>query len=413
MFSPVRHIKLLVVLVGLTTAMNGYAEPGEGLRSDTMVASLGLTLSGSYDTNIFYQSTDETTQISSAPSLRFTPFLSLDSLNTTMVQYSVGASLSWQQYLDSEETISAQSGLSANLGATMGINREGAFSVTFKEAFTRTNEPPEGPTLDAYNRNVNSLGVTFGLHPGGKVFQHYLSYDWLVYRHEDIAGINRMMHDFTLTNYWRFLPRTALTLSADYQIIHYDDPIQGVGSISNSNSSPLKLQAGLTGLITDRISARLIAGWGWSFHGEGDSFTGLLVDSRLTWQFGDLTSSNSLYAGYAQSFADTTIGNFYTYYRPYAGYQQRILQRLRLNIDADMNIRHYSGTPDFVGDMSDLLIGVRAGLGFDIYKWWSADVNYRLSMNLTDDQLIEESLGLNSLREYTKHIVSFGTTIRY
>lgn len=409
----VRHIKLLVVFAGLTCATNSYAEPGEGLRSDSMVASLGLTLSGSYDTNIFYQSKDETTQLSSAPSLRFTPFLSLESLNKSTVQYSLGASLSWQQYLDSEETISSQSGLSADLGATLGINREGAFSVTFKEAFTRTNEPPEGATLEAYNRNVNSLGLTLGLHPGGKVFQHYLSYDWLVYRHEDIAGINRMMHDFTLQNYWRFLPRTALTLGADFQIVQYDELVQGVGSINNSNSTPLKLTAGLNGLITDRISARLIAGWGWSFHSEGDSFAGLLVDTRLTWQVGGMEDKNMLFVGYAQSFADTTIGNFYTYYRPYAGYEQRLLKRLRLSLDADVSIRNYSGTPEFVGDMSDLLIGVRAGLGLDIFKWWSADVNYRLAMNLTEDQLVEESLGLNSLREYTKHIVSFGTTIRY
>ena len=413
MVARVQQVQVMSVIAGMIMSVSALAAPGEGLQSESLVASFGLTLAGAYDSNIFYQSEDETTQLSSAPSLRFTPFLSIDSLNPGMAQYNVSASVSWQQYLDDETTVSEQSGLSANVGATLGINREGAFSVTFKETFARTNEPPEGPTLDAYNRNVNSLGLTLGLHPGGKVFQHYLSYDWLVYRHEDIEAINRMIHDLTLTNYWRFLPRTALTLSLDYQIVQYDASNQAIGNIANSNSTPLRVQAGLTGLITERLSLKLVGGWGWSFHDQGDSFSGLVIDTRLTYHVGDPVAKNALFVGYNQSFADTTIGNYYSYYRPYAGYQHRLADRIRLGLDAEVSIRDYVGTPGFVGDISDLLIGGRASLGFDIFKWWSVDAAYRLQINNTEDVLFDETLGLNSLREYTKHLVTFGTTVRY
>jgi hypothetical protein len=366
-----------------------------------------------YDTNVFYESEDETTSLAAAPSLRFTPFLSLESLNPSIAQYQVDASLTWQQYLDSEIAISEQSGLSANIGGTLGINREGAVSITFKERFSRTNEPPDGPVLEAYNRNVNSLGASLGIHPGGKVFQHYLSYDWILYRHEDIASINRMIHNLSLTNYWRFLPRTAATLAFDYQIVDYDDPVQ-TGGVVNNNSTPLRVKAGLTGLITNRISVNLMGGWGWSFHeGGGDSFSGLLLDAKLSWAFGSLSNKNNLFIGYSQGFADTTIGNFYNYYRPYAGYSQRLAERLSLSLETDLSIREYVGTPDFAGDLSDMLIGARAGLGFQITKWWTADVAYRLAVNVTNDELFNPSIGSSSLREYSKHLVTFGTTVRY
>lgn len=411
--SVMRWKKLILTVLGVAICGTAQAEPGDGIRSDSLQASLGLTLSGSYDTNVFYESEDETTSLSAAPSLRFTPFLSLGSLNPGTVQYQADASLTWQQYLDSDLAISEQSGLSANLGGTLGINRDGAVSITFKERFARTNEAPDGPILEAYNRNVNSLGASLGLHPGGKVFQHYLSYDWILYQHEDIASINRMTHNLSLTNYWRFLPRTAATLSFDYQIVQYDEEIQ-TGGVVNSNSTPLRVNAGLTGLITNRVSANLVGGWGWSFHsGNGPSFSGLLLDARLSWAFGLLSSKNNLYVGYSQGFADTTIGNFYNYYRPYAGYNQRLAERLSLQLETELSIRDYAGTPDFAGDLSDMLVGARAGLGFQIFKWWSADVAYRLSMNVTDDELLNPSLGLSSLREYSKHLVTFGTTVRY
>lgn len=412
-------IGLTLALMSLMVPALVFADAGDGLRAGRFVISPSLTLTGAYDTNLFYQSSDETTEPSRAPSVGFTPALSMSMEDVDVVDFSGDAQMTWQQYLDSEDAISGQSGLSTNLGLQLGINRKGAFSLTLEERFERTNEPPTSPTVEPYNRNLNSAGLTLGLHPGGQVFQHFLGYKFHRYFHDDLPLINRNIHSLNLKNYWRFLPRTAVVLNANLAITDYDTADRGQG-FANVNSTPLRISGGLTGLITQRVSARLVGGWGLSFHDEGQSFSGFLVDGQLGWQFGNKEANNKLYLGFEQGFTESTIANFVQYYRPYAGLGVGIARdRIRLDFEVEARIRDYEGTPQssaeftFPETLSDTLVSGRARASFKILNWWSAFLGYRISTNITDDRITNNTFGSEAVRDYVKNVVTFGTTVRY
>ncbi len=416
-----RFLKLLTLtLASVAFASNAYAEAGDGLKAGRLVVSPSLTLSGAYDSNVFFESTEESTDLSRSPLLNFTPALTLNTEDPDFWAFAADAGVTWQQYLTDNNLVSDQSGLSANIGAQLSANRQGAFSITFKEQFERSNEPPTLPSAEPWNRNVNSAGVTLGLHPGGQVFQHYLSYNLVRLWHDDLPEINRTIHDFSLKNYWRFLPRTAAVLSADYEITQYDEAGEANG-FGTQNFTPLRVTGGLTGLITQRISARITGGWGWSFHEGGNSFSGLVLDLQAKWQFGNLSSNNELFLGYEQQFTDTALANFVRFMRPYAGLGVGIARnRLRLSLEADARLRTYESTPvatadlTYPAELNDTLITGRARVQFNIFRWWSAFGAYALSTNVTDDRIVNNRFpGADAVREYTKNVVTFGTTVRY
>lgn len=409
MFSA-GHKRLLVgVLLGVLTSSVAWAEPGDGLRAGNLKVTPGLTLSTLYDTNVFFESAKETESLSGAPSIRVEPFLQMETTGERMTQVTLDAKMGWQQYLSSKTTLSEQSGLSANLAGEVGINRHGAFSVTFKERFARTNEAPNSPTAFPFNRDINSLGLTLGLHPGDQVFQHYLTYNWVLYHHEnaELSNLDRTIHHATLANNWRFLPRTALVLTADIQLIQYDTTVTS-GSLSTTNSMPLRLTGGLSGSITNRIAVSLTGGWGWGFYEAGPTASNALVDGRVSWRFGSLSSANTLFLGYAQGFGDASISNYYTFYKPYAGYTQSFTDRMSFKLDGSLQLRSYPGS-----SFNDSLLQISAGTGFKITKWWSLDAGYTFASNFTDDTVQITTVGDEALRAYMRHLISLSTTIHY
>ena len=263
-----------------------------------------------------------------------------------------------------------------------------------------------------------------GLHPGGRVFQHFLSYDWNVHLYDQFPDLNKTIHDFALKNYWRFLPRTAFVLNGSFQLVQYNQDARD-GGFANVNSTPLRITGGLSGLITPRLSVRLFGGWGLGFYEQNESFNSVLVDTQVAYAFGSLAEKNKLFLGYERNFQDSSIANFASYHRPYAGYEQGFSdRRLSLKIRTDALIRDYEGqiVGDFVNPSSntvtinegldDLLVSASVGLDFNLYKWWSVGVAYAFSANLTDD-VLAVSDGSEIVREYVRHLVSLNTTVRY
>jgi hypothetical protein len=368
------------------------AEAGDGIKSGAFTLAPSLSVGSSYDTNLFFQSADEAT-LTAAPALNVTPAFRITTEETNNLQLSLDSSVTWQQFFG-ENVVRAQSGLSADVGGSVAFNTQGAFSLRIEDRLVRTNETPPNAADFTFNRLTNRLGVTAGLHPGGRALQHYLSYDFFIFRHDPLDDLNRMQHNVSLQNYWLFLPKTSFVLSGDYSFIDYESEFRdGGGNVSNPtfrnvNSQPLRVTGGLTGLITDRIGMRLVGGWGWSFHelvgdAEDVRFSGLLVDVQAQYHFGNLSNRNRIFLGYSRDFREAAISRFFVLNRPYAGYQQGFFNsRLQLNIDFDVAFRSFQGTPvgaisgqagtvNIAGDIGDTLVTGSANLTYNLTKWWS------------------------------------------
>lgn len=423
MLSRLSTTLLIATLLALVPSA-ASAEAGDGLISGNLRLSPGATVAGTYDNNVFRLSTQERTPLGS-PKVQLTPFLEINTIEVDTVDFRLNGEVTWDQYLSGSSITQGQSGLSALLGADLAFNRGGAVSFQLQDRFQRTNEPPPSPADFAYNRTLNRVGATVGLHPGGQVFQHYLSYDWTLYRHDDLPDLNRQMHDITLRNHWRFLPRTAFVLAGDYSIIRYDTLSRQGTEFQNVNSNPLRVSGGISGLITKRLSLRLTGGWGWGFYeGDAGTFSGLVVDTQLAYAFGVEPDGNRIFVGYERNFQDATIATFATYDRPYAGYAQRFFdERLSLNVRADVMIRDYVGAPagrftvgeaDVVigGNLEDLLVKVTGGVSYKVRNWWSVYGQYSFNTNFTNDSIAIVG-GDEVVREYQQHIITIGTTVRY
>ncbi len=416
-----------IVLALMVVSASANAEPGDGISAGNLTVHPGIRLVGGFDSNVFFLSSDEA-EVLSAPSVKVTPFVNIGTTNPDVLNLDLKGSVGWQQYLSpSSDVIQGQSGLDANVDLGVGINEKGAFSVKFEDAFERTNEPPSSPSASSFDRTINRAGITLGLHPSGRVFQHFLSYDWTLNLNDQVADIDRQLHDFTLRNYWKFLPKTAFVLTGDLGIVRYENASRNRGNqtFTNVGSMPLRVTGGITGLFTNRLSLKVIAGWGFGFYDEGETFSGLLADVQATYAIGATAEKSKVYIGYEKQFGDATIANYSSWHKPYAGYEQGFAnRRLRLKLRGEILLRSYegifSGVHNVVGGqvnipntLSDSLVKVKAGLGFNITRWFSTSLDYTLSSNLTADRLTASGSAEDSLRGYTRHFVGLGLTVKY
>ncbi|MFP4597135.1 MAG: outer membrane beta-barrel protein [Persicimonas sp.] len=441
-FGKYRWLGAIIVLVGgLLSSLPASGQPGDNVRSSGgWVLSPSITLSGSYNTNVFRTSSQEFEPVVDSTAATLKPRLSVDSPKERVFLLSFVGDAAWQQYLGQlrgvEQSIDVgeQSGLSTNLNLSGHLNPDGNFSLQLDELFNRQNVPSPTPGADPYNWYTNTLGATAGIHPGGRVLRVDLGYDWRTYGYESDAleGLDRQEHHFNFNGQWSFLPKTQLFVDATYGLVRWEQRerfgIAGSADqvLINSESTPLRVQGGLSGRVTRRIGIRAQAGYGWSFHEEGPSFDGVLGQFGLAFAYGRLASKNSLELGYRKDFGISTVGNFFALHEVFTTVEQGLWDRMMtLYLSGRFQVRDYSTDAgqateldDLGGSLNDELLAGRAGIRADLGKWLSADLRYGIRANFTDDRVDVPAVdpddpSLAVLREYTQHLITLSTTFKY
>ncbi len=428
-------VGICVTAVVMLVAATASAEWGEGVRGGPFVLHPGVSLSAGFDSNLFYSSPSDQDRMYQAPEGVLEPRLSIETEEGGDWDLDGNAAVRWRHLFSDDDRVRAQSGLSADLDATATWNAEGAFSLRFSEEFTRTHETPNYPSIQSINRIYNQAGIMAGLHPGGRVLETYVSYDFALHRYsERLSRLNRDAHQFGWHGHWAFLPKTALVAEADHRRIRYHHgehggpAISADGQMRNANSNPVRLLGGLEGLITERISVGLRGGYGWANYEVGPDHQNALARAEASYQFGNLAFDNRLRAGYDWDFSDSRLGNFYTRHRILAGYEQGFVEnRLRFDLEASGEIRNYSdleidqvetelGEYMLPEDASDLLFNVSASTDYELRDGWTVGARYRFRANFTDDaievagpDIADEQL----LRDYNRHHLLLSTTLTY
>ncbi|QDG52732.1 hypothetical protein FIV42_18895 [Persicimonas caeni] len=445
-FRHPRWLAAAALFVGLfPVGQPAAAQPGDGLKSSDGGWKLtpALTLSGGYNSNVFR--TGEGEEFSSptvdSPLGYVEPSLRISNPGARSFLLDFDASLQWEQYFGGEVTAESggvvnpveQSGLSAKADIAATFNPKGDVSLTLDENFTRLNEPSNFTGNGTYNWIVNRAGATVGIQPGAGILDVDLGYHWWLhyYETETLSQLDRNEHRFDLAARWRFLPKTALLVEADYGILSYsdsanegeredlDEPV-----LANFGSTPLRVQGGLSGLLTRRIAVRALAGYGWSMYEEGPSFSGVIGTAALAYTFGRLDLKNNLELGYTRDFRNSTLGNYYSGHTVFANLEAGLYERLVvMRLGGRFELRDYTQNIDGTQSEEDtgnslndeLLIGV-AGVQTNLNDWLIFDLEYNLRANFTDDFYTVPSFDgeqLNFVREYTQHIITLSTTFQY
>jgi hypothetical protein len=433
---------LTATIVGVLTtiALPAAAQPGDGLQSAggwTTVPS--LSLSGSYRTNV-YRGSDRSAEDSiDAPVATVEPKLSISSPAGRKFQLEADASVAWEQYFGDRTTtlnqvvdISQESGLNTGVSVKGQVNPEGNISFSLSENFNRLNEPANTPGEESYNWLSNQVGAVVGIHPGARILTTDLGYQWKVYSYstDSLDALDRQKHQFDLETRWRFLPKTSLVASANYGFVRWADG-RGVTVRSgdpeplvNYSSNPLNVQAGISGLLTNRIAVRATGGYGWSFHEVGPSFKGITGTVAASYSPGRLELENSMKIGYTRDYQVALAGNFVSNHKIFAAYEQKVLDSLlSFNLGTSFLMREYSLNTDLTqteggNSLNDEVLLGKAGVAANIRDWWTIDAGYSVRANFTSDQLDipvgdPDTSSVSVFRDYVQHRVSLGTTVRY
>lgn len=417
------------------------ADPGDGLRSENGWKLVpALSLGASYNSNLFRATPREDEPVVHAPRGQIEPSISLGNPDARSLRLKFNGSARWDEYFESlaggqgdgQAAVDGQSGLSAAGNAQATFNPEGDVSLQLSERLSRHNEPPLSRGAEAYNWWQNQAGATLGLHPNDRVLQANLGYDWSWYNYttDALDDLDRNEHDFRFDGEWRFLPKTSFLAEANYGLTNWEERSRtparpGIGGeIRNVDSRPLRLRGGVSGLLTNRIALRALAGYGWSMHQVDSSFEGIIGEGALAFTFGDLEMENTLEVGYRRDFSDATVGNYYTSHELFAELDQGLFDRyLTAYLGARFQLRNYSFELEEVdrdasGELRDELLIGRTGLRADPTDWWSFDLAYDLRANFTDDAYSIDAVDPQEpdvavLREYAQHTVTLTTTFRY
>ena len=431
--SKPRQNRTLLSALGLAATLCAWsapalAEPGDGVTTEDFKISLFADLAGGVNTNLYFLASSEDTSEGISPVGRFTltPHFQLATRNPKLADLSLDLSVGLNVMAGGYDTAFDQSGLSSTLAGAVTFNPLGAFRFHIDETFTRTNEAPNQPSAQSFNRIINRVGATASIVPGDGVLQGHLSYHNNIALHNILPTADYMRHDMLGRFVWQFFPRTAALLTVDWRILQYfsesrgalnSDVGLGADVAPNVNSKPLRITGGLNGLITNGLSLRIVGGYGWGFYESGANFSGVLIDTQLSYNYG-LSRRNSVSLGYARDFNDSILGSYTTSHRFSLGLKQKFGERLSIGLQGAVSLRQLVfpisggqvGTDGgavvvLPSQLDDVPITLNASADYTFTKWFMLGVQYNLMMNLTDSN-VAVAAGGDALggREYVQNI---------
>ncbi len=333
--------------------------------------------------------------------------------------------------MDSPEnsTASDRDGVhSVDLDLRLGLFPNGSFSIDTDTQIGFQRQPdarvvtPEGSNdpIDfegAFDRLRISVGPDLRFRPGsgrGRAFELRLGYRFQGVRFLDgnADTAERDGHRVQLLTLWKFFPKTAAFADISYSIIDY--PLQNDGKDLNGNdlpsrnvdSTPFEAALGVRGLVTQRLSTELRAGFIHTFNDEPESKRGPTGRFSLEYK---LEPAFSVRTGYQLGVRPTAFANYYQLHHVFADLRLYLLSRISITGGAAYQIFDFDTSNSFAGaERSDPTLIANAGLSYEFFDWLSAGLTWRLTRNFTDFE-IERSDGTNPLA-FSKQV--FSLTVR-
>ncbi len=307
--------KVLGAAAAACVALAARASPGDGIRLGGADARLHpfFDLESRYDSNVTYSGTDPVGDLI----LHFRPGLELK-VPGDAASVEFDGALDWAQYLGLNEDRSANppvetknlSRLYAYAKLAAAFNRSGSVAPRVDNDFTRqVSTASLAAVAVPVVSNLNRLDLAVPWRPGGGALVLVAHGQWIVesfekYQGEPPVQLSQLAYDQYRAGgevQWRFLPRTSGVLEAGW--------FQRVPNSSNQpqNANGWDVDAGLTGLLTERVAATAKVGWGSSTSQAfatqttsfaTQSFSSFLADAAVEWIPLDALS---LRAGYKRS----------------------------------------------------------------------------------------------------------------
>jgi hypothetical protein len=392
-------------------------ESNTGIQvSDSLLLHAGIGVEAGYDTNVFYSPSSPVGAPVGSSIFRVMPFLDLTNATrngpvSRDVSVDARVGLLYRYYgSDNADVKKYRSATMPNAGLSIGVGNTGQFGFGVADVFSRIEDAPYqaqlGTVSNPLTRDNNQLSLIGSWSPGGGRLTSQLRFtDMLDFYDAPYTYANATTNTLALDVSWKWLPKTAFFLDAQQQYIYYFDnttvidPVTMMPVPAKNSAYPLRITAGLRGLLTAKTSAVLSLGYVNGFYsGTGGSTTGFLgstyAELAITVRVSDLSRMT---LGVRHDFLNAVISSFTYEETAYASYVQQIAGRLSLDLSARYAYLSYEGA--FVDPAQrgriDNFFQAGASLDYFLRNWAYVGVGYSLldnSSNISLDSYLKQQV---------------------
>jgi hypothetical protein len=395
---------LCTLLVGASTAR---AEgPGIAL-GDRLLLHLGLGVEFRFNDNIFFQSdnakdtTGATIPKTSAFELRLLPTIDLTTRTargsqSPNVDFRLHAGMTYTEFLTADQSISQHRNFGVDFGALLTLFPMGRYSLSLFDNYARTTQLPYGGATVPYNynRDTNELGTRLKLAPGGGRLQIDFTYAFGLDFFEpqalnpSLKDENNFYHKLALRAGWKFFPKTALYLQADETIYQFQVP-KSSDLLTHPDSYQLRVELGLQGFITAKLSVNGYVGYGNGFYVNSKTNPNTPIGGlALTWK-PTLLSVGAL--GYKHDFANSLLGESYDGDSVFLSWTQLIWRFTAYGRLQYSNLRYQGIPPSLLENdastRTDNVVQLDLRVDYSFKTWLTLSLGYDLSYDNPDKQL--------------------------
>ena len=428
------------VIIGLCTCLtvifwsvDSRAEEFE-IKGDSVTLAPSLNVSTLYDSNVFYEADPEPT--GSVPNdgwmMKIGGGLKLSNRSRSTVELDLKTSMAYRHYLqiDDEGGKIRQSVLD-NRNAIDFIKGDayalfGArnpLKLKLAEQLSYIERPAYENTLYGFERLSNRTRALAIFAPGGggksqggplvltAGYELHLITFLNSQQSLEIQGRSeKLSHALLLETKWRFLPKNFLIFDLRFGSNDYNnfEPLEGQSSDAESlsrDSTPLRVQLGLSGLLSPRTSIYLKGGYTNTYNKSGESYSGLIALAELTYRF---EPRLNLSAGYQRDGRDSGFSNFYTLNRLFFKGRLNLSQRVFLVGDVSYDEYTYSAS-NAVGDVVrvDPVTRGQLRLNLPLSGELRAQLGWSVEVNASQYVLPVQSLPKTDFAQYHRQLFSF------
>ena len=420
--------------IGIESTRNAHGQvatditykEGPGLKiGNGLVLHPGFAMEMRYDSNVLFA--DRARR--DAPYLRLIGHVHLATLSPQRlsdpggqnpafqrVVFRLQIAAGYREYLSDDDAITNQRAIELDAGTELRINASRHFAIIISDDFARQVTaqnaqvlPGEAaPTTSSrISRDINRLVGKVKLAPGGGLLTFDVGYalNADIFEEESFSVVNRLAHEILFDARWRLLPKTAAFLEVRQQFYdYYNAPANSPLYI---NSTPFRVFAGLSGLITPRLSALLKVGYGNGLYDAGKSFNSVLGLARFEYFLGPMAK---IWVGYERSFMDSIFGNYNADHHAFIGFDQSILSRFVLHLGGGYRFRSYQNTAAFLttsagpgpGSLDVHLLEGNVTFDWQVQDWVYLGIGYDLQVQEYETLPVGEQR-LIGLVDYVRH----------
>jgi hypothetical protein len=269
--------------------------------------------------------------------------------------------------------------LDAAASLSGNFNRDGVIGFTIADTFSRSANTYTPSVAVGVISLYNQVQIGVPIRPGGRALEitphgAYGVEDFTPYSGAPTDGScnapNSPCNPATLQAYnyqdfqggvdvkLKFLPETAAIFTSNYDARIYSN------TAVNPNASELKVQIGLAGLITTKLSAVLKAGWAQGF-GTGEIST-VIGQAEVTWL---PTELGSLAVGFLRDVYPVSGYGSYIDDRPYLSGKLFLGGRLQLSLTASYDFFDFAESPQNPTGRNDSQLSFNAVATYQCFRW--------------------------------------------